>query len=96
MYIVHFAVPVCFFQLAKSKSHGLASTCTSLGGEKVKDLTACKATVIKNNGNAFNWKDDQCYYKRCEDVSDFKPTKNAGGWDVYTLKCESGAKDCMY
>ena len=95
--LVHFSAPECFFQLAKAKSHGLASTCTSLGGQKVGNLAACKALTMDNNGNTFNWKGGMCYFKRCRDVTDFKPTNKAGGWDVYTHRCETGAsKERMY
>lgn len=60
--------------------------CTHLGGGPVADLEACKALTCQNNGNAFNYKNGNCYYKQCENnnLILMKGTTH-GGWNVYGL-----------
>ena len=62
-----------------------------LGGGRSADYTLefCNETAIQTPGaNVFNWKDGACFFKKCDNIEDVKPTTQHGGYNVYVLKCE--------
>ena len=78
----------CTFRKVWDRSDGRATNCSSLGGsDSGYTLESCKTATQAANGNAFNWKDVFCYFKRCEDIEDLKLNTGDGGWDVYVLEC---------
>ena len=87
------SMPSCAFKLASHQDKGVSSSCQSVEGKRVKNLADCEAAALSNKANTFNWKGGWCYSKKCDDVKDFKPATNHGGWNIYTLECESTGKN---
>merc|ERR1712227_1086623 len=81
------------FELVSEESTGVATSCPHLGGGNVNGgLEGCKKLCIDTNGcNAFNYKNNVCYTKKCADC-DIKPYTTHGGWNVWMDK-ELGCGD---
>jgi len=75
------------FELVSEESTGVATSCPHLGGGNVNGgLEGCKKLCIDTNGcNAFNYKNNVCYTKKCADC-DIKPYTTHGGWNVWMDK----------
>merc|ERR1712025_854914 len=73
------------FELISPESTGTATSCPHLGGGNViGGLEGCKKLCRDTAGcNAFNYKDDVCYTKKCAADCDIKPYTAHGGWNVY-------------
>ena len=67
-------------------SLGFYSNCPGLGGGPI-DLETCKIHARQQAANVFNYRDNECHYKSCEDISDLQTTTIYGGWDVYVDRC---------
>jgi len=83
------------FELITEESEGVATSCSHLGGGKISGgVEGCKKLCREtDNCNAFNYKDDTCYVKRCDDC-DAKPSTKWGGWNIYMAeKLDCGEKE---
>merc|ERR1712025_1513926 len=81
------------FVLISEESRGICTSCPHLGGGAVTGgVEGCKKLCRDTaNCNAFNYKNDVCYTKKCAADWDIKPTTSQGGWNVWLaneLNCE--------
>ena len=90
---------VCFIGFVKinDQNEGQSSNCKHLGGGSVPGgVEACKKHC-RNTAtcNAFNYKDNVCYTKQCNDDGDPTLVTFAGGWNVWIDK-ELAGKYILY
>ena len=93
--ITYFTISVltpCYYKQVIDQSKGVASSCKSVGGKRVKTVADCKAIAQAKNANAFNWKGGWCHYKKCASLDDLKTGKNQGGWNVFISECQEGGE----
>ena len=73
------------------KSLGKYSNCQHVENDRDEGehtLASCKTDAHAANANVFNFKDEACTLRQCDDITDLKLTEEYGGWDVYKLECE--------
>merc|ERR1712149_92721 len=85
--------PAPGFTLISEESRGICTSCPHLGGGAVTGcVEGCKKLCRDTaNCNAFNYKNNVCYTKKCAADCDIKPTTSQGGWNVWLaneLNCE--------
>jgi len=80
--------PAPGFTLISEESRGICTSCPHLGGGAVTGgVEGCKKLCRDTaNCNAFNYKNDVCYTKKCLANCDIKPTTSQGGWNVWLAK----------
>ena len=76
------------------RNEGFSSNCPHVGGGNGIDLETCKTQAREAGANVFNFRDDACYFKSCEDPSDLQPSTEYGGLDVYVNTCSEG--ECFH
>merc|ERR1712025_382469 len=81
------------FVLISEESRGICTSCPHLGGGAVTGgVEGCKKLCRDTaNCNAFNYKNNVCYTKKCAADCDIKPITSQGGWNVWLaneLNCE--------
>merc|ERR1712025_345254 len=76
------------FVLISEESRGICTSCPHLGGGAVTGgVEGCKKLCRDTaNCNAFNYKNNVCYTKKCLANCDIKPTTSQGGWNVWLAK----------
>jgi len=85
--------PAPGFTLISEESRGICTSCPHLGGGAVTGgVEGCKKLCRDTaNCNAFNYKNNVCYTKKCAADCDIKPITSQGGWNVWLaeeLNCE--------
>ena len=80
-----FSAQPCLFQQVSNQQDEVAADCISLGGDAhtYTTMESCKDATITHGGNAFNFLDNKCYFKTCDDVDNWKRTTRHGGYNVY-------------
>ena len=74
------------FSKVLDQSEDTMTDCTHIGGVHVNTVEDCKRITCSHGGNAFNWKDGICYYKKCEAGQLILNTGTFhGGWNIYAI-----------
>ena len=85
-YISLLVTTTCEFSKILDQSEDTMTDCTHIGGGVVNTLENCMHNTCSHGGNAFNWKNGNCYYKKCETGNlELATGTSHGGWNVYAF-----------